>query len=81
MVWRTLDATPNEANVMPRVHAHRRPEKKPIPAARYRIASITIMARDSAGKNCPKLNSVGKNCPKPTYPKHRIIQAPISPGP
>jgi hypothetical protein len=71
MVWRMLDATPTKANVMPRVHAHRRPEKKPIPAARYRIASITIMAR----------NSVGKNCPNPTYPKHKIIQNPISPGP
>ena len=71
MVWRMLDATPTKANVMPRDHAHWRPEKKPIPAARYRNASITIMAR----------NGVGENCPKPTYPKHRIIQNPIRPGP
>ena len=64
-----LDATPTKANVMPRVHAHRRPEKRPIPAARYRIASITITAR----------NGVGENCAKPAYPKHRIIQNPTRP--
>ena len=56
MVWRMLDATPTKAKVMPRVQAHRRPEKKPIPAARYRIASMTIMVTP---------NIVGKNPPKP----------------
>ena len=70
MVWRVLDATPTKANVMPRVDAHRRPEKNPIPAARYRIARMTIMVTP---------NIVGKN--QPAYPKHMIIQAPISPGP
>src|SRR2546425_13139770 len=69
MVWRMLDATPTKANVMPRVHAHRRPEKRPIPAARYRIASITITAR----------NGVGEKCAEPAYPKHRIIQNPTRP--
>src|SRR5713101_4698247 len=71
MVWRMLDATPNEANVMPRVRAHWRPEKKPIPARRYRIARITRIAR----------NNVGNISPKHTYPKHRIIQNPTIPGP
>src|SRR2546426_12700396 len=59
---------------MLRVHAHRRPEKKPIPAARYRIPSITIMAGNSVGKNYATPT-------KPTEPKNSMIPNPNNPGP
>ncbi len=53
-----LDATPSNAKVVPRVHAHRRPEKNPIPVAKYRTARMTIMVMpmgaNDAGENCPK---------------------------